>query len=47
MLSNAYLILRPFFRAKDSPVSDDPLDPANWELGKRSAEENLSSGSPT
>lgn len=46
MLSNAYLILRPFFRAKESPVSDDPLDPANWELGKRSTEENLSSSSP-
>ncbi|KAF8574565.1 DUF1479-domain-containing protein [Ramaria rubella] len=29
-LSNAYLILRPFFRPIPTPVSDDPLDPKNW-----------------
>ncbi|KAF8495327.1 DUF1479-domain-containing protein [Gautieria morchelliformis] len=30
VLSNSYLILRPFFRPIPSPVSDDPLDPKNW-----------------
>ncbi|KAA1467115.1 DUF1479-domain-containing protein [Dentipellis sp. KUC8613] len=29
--SNAYSILRPFFRPKATPVSDDPLDVNNWE----------------
>jgi len=32
MLSNSYLILRPFFRPITNPVSDDPLDPKNWEF---------------
>lgn len=36
MLSNAYLILRPFFRAKETLVSDDPLEPNNWEFGELS-----------
>ncbi|EJD02243.1 DUF1479-domain-containing protein [Fomitiporia mediterranea MF3/22] len=30
LLSNAYLILRPFFRLKDKLVKEDPLDPENW-----------------
>ena len=34
LLSNAYIILRPFFRLKDNLVTDDPLDPENWVLGK-------------
>ena len=34
ILSNAYLILRPFFRAKQTPVSSDPLDPDNFEFGE-------------
>ncbi|THH13880.1 hypothetical protein EW146_g6392 [Bondarzewia mesenterica] len=29
--SNAYTILRPFFRPVASPISQDPLDPRNWE----------------
>ncbi|ETW82782.1 hypothetical protein HETIRDRAFT_315342 [Heterobasidion irregulare TC 32-1] len=29
--SNAYMILRPFFRPIASPVSQDALDPKNWE----------------
>lgn len=33
MLSNAYLILRPFFRPISNPVSEDALDPKNWEFG--------------
>ena len=33
-LSNAYIILRPFFRRKAQPVSDDELDPENWEFGQ-------------
>ncbi|KIJ22865.1 hypothetical protein M422DRAFT_196585, partial [Sphaerobolus stellatus SS14] len=32
LLSNSYLILRPFFRPIPNPVSDDPLDPKNWEF---------------
>ncbi|KAI0316742.1 hypothetical protein OF83DRAFT_1059849 [Amylostereum chailletii] len=31
LLSNAYTILRPFFRAKATPVSEDLLAPENWE----------------
>ncbi|KAH8110499.1 DUF1479-domain-containing protein [Phellopilus nigrolimitatus] len=31
-LSNAYLILRPFFHLKKKLVSDDPLDQQNWEF---------------
>ena len=31
--SNAYMILRPFFRPIASPVSQDALDPKNWEYG--------------
>ncbi|KAL5529483.1 hypothetical protein ACEPAG_5468 [Sanghuangporus baumii] len=30
LLSNAYIILRPFFRLKDNLSTDDPLDPENW-----------------
>lgn len=33
-LSNAYLILRPFFRPVSPPASDDPLNPKNWVFGK-------------
>ena len=33
-LSNAYLILRPFFKLKENLVTKDQLDPENWELGK-------------
>ncbi len=32
-LSNAYLIMRPFFRPKEKQVSEEPLDAKNWELG--------------
>lgn len=32
-LSNAYVIMRPFFRPKEHQVTDDPLDAENWELG--------------
>ncbi|KZT33239.1 DUF1479-domain-containing protein [Sistotremastrum suecicum HHB10207 ss-3] len=32
LLSNAYLILRPFFRPVEQPVSSDPLDPQNWKF---------------
>ncbi|KZV72639.1 DUF1479-domain-containing protein [Peniophora sp. CONT] len=31
VLSNAYTILRPFFRLKSTPVSEDPLAAENWE----------------
>ncbi|KAI0032542.1 hypothetical protein K488DRAFT_78436 [Vararia minispora EC-137] len=31
LLSNAYMILRPFFRPKATPASDDPLAAENWE----------------
>lgn len=31
-LSNSYLILRPFFRPLEHPVSSNPLDPQNWEF---------------
>lgn len=37
MLSNAYVILRPFFRQRATPVSQDPLDAENWEFGKPTA----------
>jgi len=37
VLSNSYLVLRPFFRPVSGPVSDDPLDSEKWEFG-----ENLS-----
>ncbi|KAI0059235.1 DUF1479-domain-containing protein [Artomyces pyxidatus] len=30
LLSNAYLILRPFFHPKPEQTSDDPLDARNW-----------------
>lgn len=33
LLSNAYIILRPFMRPKHEPVSENPLDVANWEFG--------------
>ena len=33
-LSNAYLILRPFFRLKETHVTSNTLDAENWELGK-------------
>ncbi|KZT20478.1 DUF1479-domain-containing protein [Neolentinus lepideus HHB14362 ss-1] len=32
LLSNAYTILRPFFRPKAGAVSGDPRDPENWEF---------------
>ncbi|KDQ59257.1 hypothetical protein JAAARDRAFT_128012 [Jaapia argillacea MUCL 33604] len=31
LLSNAYIILRPFFTAKSTPVTSNPLDAENWE----------------
>ncbi|TFY82741.1 hypothetical protein EWM64_g1272 [Hericium alpestre] len=31
LLSNAYTILRPFFRPRAASVACDPLDPQNWE----------------
>ena len=34
-LSNAYTILRPFFR--QIPGTEDPLDPNNWEYGEYSS----------
>ena len=33
VLSNAYTILRPFFRPKSTPLSEDPLAAENWEYG--------------
>lgn len=33
ILSNAYILLRPFFKLKDTLASDDVLDASNWELG--------------
>lgn len=35
-LSNAYLIMRPFFRPKEQQVTEDALDVENWELGESS-----------
>jgi len=35
VLSNSYLVLRPFFRLVSNPPSDDPLDPVNWEFGEK------------
>ncbi|KAL5511380.1 hypothetical protein ACEPAH_4596 [Sanghuangporus vaninii] len=32
LLSNAYLILRPFFKLKKSQVTANSLDPENWEF---------------
>ena len=35
LLSNAYIILRPFFRPVASGIdSQNPLDPQNWEYGE-------------
>lgn len=37
LLSNSYMILRPFFRFVESAESsENPLDPKNWEFGKPS-----------
>jgi len=37
-LSNAYLIMRPFFRPKEKQVTEEPLDAENWELDTTSPE---------
>jgi hypothetical protein len=34
LLSNAYIIMRPFFRPVVSSDSQDFLDPRNWEYGE-------------
>ena len=34
LLSNAYIILRPFFRLVASSDFQNPMDPRNWEYGK-------------
>lgn len=34
LLSNAYLILRPFFKPLVPEDSPDVLDPNNWAVGK-------------
>ncbi|KAI5124428.1 hypothetical protein M0805_008312 [Coniferiporia weirii] len=38
LLSNAYLILRPFFRLKEARSSDDLLDQENWEFDASTAD---------
>ncbi|TFK50216.1 DUF1479-domain-containing protein [Heliocybe sulcata] len=38
ILSNAYTILRPFFRPKAGEVDGDPLDASNWEFDISSPE---------
>lgn len=34
LLSNAYIILRPFVRLRATAASADALDAANWEFGQ-------------